>query len=51
MIDPLVSWAMEELTTSVRQQHKFSVGKLQRYLSAESLTVSNNDTLTVRQYR
>ncbi|XP_056290799.1 LOW QUALITY PROTEIN: acyl-CoA dehydrogenase family member 11 [Pseudoliparis swirei] len=41
---------MEELTTSVRQQHKFSVGKLQIYLSAESLTVSNNDTLTVRQY-
>ncbi|TNN73436.1 Acyl-CoA dehydrogenase family member 11 [Liparis tanakae] len=41
---------MEELTTSVRHQHKFSVAKLQRYLSAESRTVSNNDTLTVRQY-
>uniref|UniRef100_A0A8C2XKC7 Acyl-CoA dehydrogenase family member 11 n=1 Tax=Cyclopterus lumpus TaxID=8103 RepID=A0A8C2XKC7_CYCLU len=41
---------MEELTTSVRQQHKFSVGRLQKYLSVKSQTVSNNDTLTVRQY-
>ncbi|XP_075936715.1 acyl-CoA dehydrogenase family member 11 [Anarhichas minor] len=41
---------MEELTTSVRQQHQFSVGGLQRYLSVKSRTVSNNDTLTVRQY-
>ncbi|KAM6908425.1 acyl-CoA dehydrogenase family member 11 [Lycodopsis pacificus] len=41
---------MEDLTTSVRQQHKFSVGGLQRYLSVKSRTVSNNDTLTVRQY-
>ncbi|XP_068565991.1 acyl-CoA dehydrogenase family member 11 [Cebidichthys violaceus] len=41
---------MEELTTSVRQQHQFSVGGLQRYLSVKSRTVSINDTLTVRQY-
>ncbi|KAK9527676.1 hypothetical protein VZT92_014216 [Zoarces viviparus] len=41
---------MEEQTTSVRQQHQFSVGGLQRYLSVKSRTVSNNDTLTVRQY-
>ncbi|KAM3593012.1 uncharacterized protein V6R79_003868 [Siganus canaliculatus] len=40
---------MEELTTPVRQQHKFNVGRLLSYLSAKSL-VSNNDTLTVRQY-
>ncbi|XP_067342590.1 acyl-CoA dehydrogenase family member 11 isoform X2 [Channa argus] len=40
---------MEELTTPVREQHKFSVDRLQRYLSVKSL-VSNNDTLTVRQY-
>ncbi|XP_029313709.1 acyl-CoA dehydrogenase family member 11 [Cottoperca gobio] len=40
---------MEELTTPVRQQHKFSVSRLQRYLSVNS-RVSNNDTLTVRQY-
>ncbi|XP_074477749.1 acyl-CoA dehydrogenase family member 11 [Sebastes fasciatus] len=40
---------MEEQTTPVRQQHIFSVGKLHRYLSVKSL-VSNNDTLTVRQY-
>ncbi|XP_068437547.1 acyl-CoA dehydrogenase family member 11 [Clinocottus analis] len=41
---------MEELTTSVREQHKFSVGRLKRYLSDKSRTVLNNDTLTVRQY-
>ncbi|XP_036935503.1 acyl-CoA dehydrogenase family member 11 [Acanthopagrus latus] len=40
---------MDELTTPVRQQHKFSVDRLLRYLSVKSL-VSNNDTLTVRQY-
>ncbi|KAM8731278.1 acyl-CoA dehydrogenase family member 11 [Acanthopagrus schlegelii] len=40
---------MDELTTHVRQQHKFSVDRLLRYLSVKSL-VSNNDTLTVRQY-
>ncbi|XP_034562004.1 acyl-CoA dehydrogenase family member 11 [Notolabrus celidotus] len=40
---------MEEQTTPVRQQHKFNVDRLQRYLSARSL-VSNNDALTVRQY-
>uniref|UniRef100_A0A3B4TRM3 Acyl-CoA dehydrogenase family member 11 n=1 Tax=Seriola dumerili TaxID=41447 RepID=A0A3B4TRM3_SERDU len=38
---------MEERTTPVREQHKFSVGRLQRYLSANSV---NNNTLTVRQY-
>uniref|UniRef100_A0A8C9ZVZ9 Acyl-CoA dehydrogenase family member 11 n=1 Tax=Sander lucioperca TaxID=283035 RepID=A0A8C9ZVZ9_SANLU len=40
---------MEELTTPVRQQHKFSVDRLQRYLSVKA-RVSNNDTLTIRQY-
>uniref|UniRef100_A0A3P9D5W4 Acyl-CoA dehydrogenase family member 11 n=1 Tax=Maylandia zebra TaxID=106582 RepID=A0A3P9D5W4_9CICH len=40
---------MEEPTTPVRQQHKFNVGRLQRYLTAKTL-LSNNDTLTVRQY-
>ncbi|KAF1373083.1 hypothetical protein PFLUV_G00256640 [Perca fluviatilis] len=40
---------MEELTTAVRQQHKFSVDRLQRYLSVKA-RVSNNDTLTIRQY-
>ncbi|XP_070841821.1 acyl-CoA dehydrogenase family member 11 [Chaetodon trifascialis] len=40
---------MEEQTTPVRQQHKFNVGRLLSYLSAKS-RVSNNDTLTVRQY-
>ncbi|AWP20565.1 putative acyl-CoA dehydrogenase family member 11 [Scophthalmus maximus] len=37
---------MDELTTPVRQQHKFDVGRLQEYLSAKL----NADTLTVRQY-
>ncbi|XP_037312232.2 acyl-CoA dehydrogenase family member 11 [Pungitius pungitius] len=41
---------MEDMTTSVRQQHKFSVDGLQKYLSVKSRTVSNNDALTVRQY-
>ncbi|XP_078101395.1 acyl-CoA dehydrogenase family member 11 [Sander vitreus] len=40
---------MEELTTPVRQQHKFSVDRLQRYLFVKA-RVSNNDTLTIRQY-
>uniref|UniRef100_A0A8C4EP63 Acyl-CoA dehydrogenase family member 11 n=1 Tax=Dicentrarchus labrax TaxID=13489 RepID=A0A8C4EP63_DICLA len=40
---------MDALTTPVRQQHKFNVSKLLTYLSGKSL-VSNNDTLTVRQY-
>ncbi|KAM4718663.1 acyl-CoA dehydrogenase family member 11 [Anableps anableps] len=40
---------MEDQLTSVREQHKFNVGNLQRYLCVKSL-VSNNDTLTVRQY-
>ncbi|XP_034053336.1 acyl-CoA dehydrogenase family member 11-like [Gymnodraco acuticeps] len=40
---------MEELTTPVRQQHAFSVSRLLKYLSVKS-TVSNEDTLTVRQY-
>uniref|UniRef100_A0A669EZN3 Acyl-CoA dehydrogenase family, member 11 n=1 Tax=Oreochromis niloticus TaxID=8128 RepID=A0A669EZN3_ORENI len=40
---------MEEPTTPVRQQHKFNVGRLQRYLTAKTL-LSNNGTLTVRQY-
>ncbi|KAK1885099.1 Acyl-CoA dehydrogenase family member 11 [Dissostichus eleginoides] len=40
---------MEELTTSVRQQHAFSVSRLHKYLSVKS-RVSNEDTLTVRQY-
>uniref|UniRef100_A0A8D3BWG1 Acyl-CoA dehydrogenase family member 11 n=1 Tax=Scophthalmus maximus TaxID=52904 RepID=A0A8D3BWG1_SCOMX len=37
---------LSELTTPVRQQHKFDVGRLQEYLSAKL----NADTLTVRQY-
>uniref|UniRef100_G3NI38 Acyl-CoA dehydrogenase family member 11 n=1 Tax=Gasterosteus aculeatus aculeatus TaxID=481459 RepID=G3NI38_GASAC len=41
---------MEDTTTSVRQQHKFSVDRLQKYLSVKSRTVSNNDAITVRQY-
>uniref|UniRef100_A0A673CVB9 Acyl-CoA dehydrogenase family member 11 n=1 Tax=Sphaeramia orbicularis TaxID=375764 RepID=A0A673CVB9_9TELE len=40
---------MEDQTTPVRQQHVFNVDKLQRYLTVKSL-VSNNGTLTVRQY-
>uniref|UniRef100_A0A8D3C4F4 Acyl-CoA dehydrogenase family member 11 n=1 Tax=Scophthalmus maximus TaxID=52904 RepID=A0A8D3C4F4_SCOMX len=36
----------QRLTTPVRQQHKFDVGRLQEYLSAKL----NADTLTVRQY-
>lgn len=42
--------AMDELTTPVREQHKFSVGKLQEYLVGRS-RVSAGDTLTVKQYR
>ncbi|XP_049913337.1 acyl-CoA dehydrogenase family member 11, partial [Epinephelus moara] len=49
MVNPLVNLNMEELTTPVREQHKFNVDRLQRYLSANS-RVSHNDTLTVRQY-
>ncbi|XP_054479307.1 acyl-CoA dehydrogenase family member 11 [Anoplopoma fimbria] len=41
---------MEEQTTPVRQQHAFSVDRLQRYLSVNTQTVSTSDTLTVRQY-
>lgn len=37
------------MTTPVRQQHKFNVLSLQKYLSAKSL-VSSNDRLNVRQY-
>ncbi|KAK5849596.1 hypothetical protein PBY51_013919 [Eleginops maclovinus] len=40
---------MEEPTTPVRQQHTFSVSRLQKYLSVNS-RVSREDTLTVRQY-
>uniref|UniRef100_A0A3Q3VSZ5 Acyl-CoA dehydrogenase family member 11 n=1 Tax=Mola mola TaxID=94237 RepID=A0A3Q3VSZ5_MOLML len=40
---------MDELTTPVREQHKFSVTKLLNYLSVNSW-VSNNDAVTVRQY-
>ncbi|XP_059182716.1 acyl-CoA dehydrogenase family member 11 [Centropristis striata] len=40
---------MEELTTPVRQQHEFNVGRLKKYMSVK-LQVSNNDALTVRQY-
>ncbi|XP_072234273.1 acyl-CoA dehydrogenase family member 11 [Leuresthes tenuis] len=48
MINP-EHFDMEELTTPVRPQHKFNVCSLQRYLAFES-RMSNNDTLTVRQY-
>ncbi|KAM9712832.1 acyl-CoA dehydrogenase family member 11 [Menidia menidia] len=41
--------SMEELTTPVREKHKFNVGSLQRYLSFE-MQLSNNETFTVRQY-
>uniref|UniRef100_A0A667Z7L5 Acyl-CoA dehydrogenase family member 11 n=1 Tax=Myripristis murdjan TaxID=586833 RepID=A0A667Z7L5_9TELE len=41
--------AMDELTTPVREQHKFNVGKLQEYLVGRS-RVSAGDTLTVKQY-
>lgn len=40
---------MDEQTTPVRQQHKFNVGSLQKYLTVKS-RLSNNETLTVRQY-
>nr|XP_020507411.1 acyl-CoA dehydrogenase family member 11 isoform X1 [Labrus bergylta] len=40
---------MEEQTTPVRQQHKLSVDRLQRYLSARSV-LSNNEPISVRQY-
>uniref|UniRef100_A0A3Q1GAJ4 Acyl-CoA dehydrogenase family member 11 n=1 Tax=Acanthochromis polyacanthus TaxID=80966 RepID=A0A3Q1GAJ4_9TELE len=40
---------MDEQTTPVRQQHKFNVVSLQKYLTAKS-RLSNNETLTVRQY-
>uniref|UniRef100_A0A3B3YND6 Acyl-CoA dehydrogenase family member 11 n=1 Tax=Poecilia mexicana TaxID=48701 RepID=A0A3B3YND6_9TELE len=40
---------MEDQLTSVREQHKFNVGNLQRYLYEKSV-VSKNDILTVRQY-
>lgn len=38
---------MDELTSPVRKQHQFDVGKLQRYLSNKI----NVNALTVRQYR
>uniref|UniRef100_A0A4W6D042 Acyl-CoA dehydrogenase family member 11 n=1 Tax=Lates calcarifer TaxID=8187 RepID=A0A4W6D042_LATCA len=37
---------LKSLTTPVRQQHKFDVGRLQRYLSVKL----SSETLTVRQY-
>ncbi|KAM9839282.1 acyl-CoA dehydrogenase family member 11 [Aulostomus maculatus] len=40
---------MEELTTPVRQQHKFNVVRLKKYLFDKSL-VSNDGKLTVTQY-
>lgn len=40
---------MDEQTTPVREQHKFNVGSLQRYLTVKS-RLSNSDILTVRQY-
>uniref|UniRef100_A0AAQ5Z610 Acyl-CoA dehydrogenase family member 11 n=1 Tax=Amphiprion ocellaris TaxID=80972 RepID=A0AAQ5Z610_AMPOC len=40
---------MDEQATPVRQQHKFNVGSLQKYLTVKS-RLSNNETLTVRQY-
>uniref|UniRef100_A0A8C7X8Y5 Acyl-CoA dehydrogenase family member 11 n=1 Tax=Oryzias sinensis TaxID=183150 RepID=A0A8C7X8Y5_9TELE len=40
---------MDDLTTPVRQQHKFDVSKLQKYLSAK-LRLSDNGALSVRQY-
>lgn len=40
---------MDDSITPVREQHKFNVDRLQRYLSAKSL-LTNNDRITVRQY-
>uniref|UniRef100_A0A3P9HS28 Acyl-CoA dehydrogenase family member 11 n=1 Tax=Oryzias latipes TaxID=8090 RepID=A0A3P9HS28_ORYLA len=40
---------MDDPTTPVRQQHKFDVSKLQKYLSAK-LRLSDNGALSVRQY-
>ncbi|KAF6716785.1 Acyl-CoA dehydrogenase family member 11 [Oryzias melastigma] len=40
---------MDDLTTPVRQQHKFDVNKLQKYLSVK-LRLSDNGSLSVRQY-
>lgn len=40
---------MEDQTTLVREQHRFHVGNLQRYLAVKKI-VSNNVSLTVRQY-
>ncbi|RVE58698.1 hypothetical protein OJAV_G00197140 [Oryzias javanicus] len=40
---------MDDLTTPVRQQHKFDVSKLQKYLSVK-LRLSENGSFSVRQY-
>lgn len=40
---------MDDQTTRVREQHKFSVSNLHRYLASKA-RVSLNDTFTVRQY-
>ncbi|XP_056155530.1 acyl-CoA dehydrogenase family member 11-like isoform X1 [Lampris incognitus] len=41
---------MDGLTTPVRHQHKFDVGKLQRYLSGFKPGLANHSALTVTQY-
>lgn len=40
---------MDDLTTPVRDQHKFNVDRLQKYLSVKSL-LPNNDKITIREY-
>lgn len=40
---------MDDLTTPVREQHKFNVDRLRKYLSVKSL-LSSNDKITIRQY-
>ncbi|KAG7264557.1 hypothetical protein CRUP_019965 [Coryphaenoides rupestris] len=41
---------MEDLLTPVREEHQFSVSRLQKYLLGSSL-VASSGPLTVRQYR
>ncbi|XP_030622924.1 acyl-CoA dehydrogenase family member 11 [Chanos chanos] len=42
---------MEHQTTEVREQHKFDVKKLQKYLIGRVPGVKDSTTLTVRQYK
>nr|XP_015210042.1 PREDICTED: acyl-CoA dehydrogenase family member 11-like [Lepisosteus oculatus] len=42
---------MEEEITVVREQHRFNVGALQKYLCDNIQGISTNNTITVRQYK